>query len=687
MRRSPISPAHRSRATDPTPNTPASIQLPHRTGTRSEDDLSQDEIVGITRATLVKLSATSIVHVLDALLGLLTDLARPYTSVAAHPTHVLLSEFYILALVADCCAHHWASVGRNDGRASPPSSDGGFTDSLLLLRNVASVPAPQPLPDALVTSIFEFIKLFFGPLPDGYVLPAKTLLDETPGSLTLTPGEPDGPKSVRSGRYGDDVDSTGLLDLNAPAIEAHVKTVVEFVTATSWPAAFDYFRNVIYTIRATAAPTQGPPISSLVAADEERSALVILRLVAYFWVDANKLGQMIQELCSSFLHFRKHFQNTVAVVAPLLISRWLDRFPDEFVQLHTMHKRLDGGADTLFDMTHTVVDNARRRALLYPLQTTLLLLLPDVFEVASNLREAKSGSMSKKVGFLDSLRKALRNRNEQAAYCLVSLLRATRHFNAESDSALLSYAMDVQDEVRDAVFRKVHGADASMFDQDILTAAFVSLAHLNFDICVESLCHTCLAPTAPHGFRIAVIQTCSHFARLRDNKKYLRLFTAASPFIQSQLTVSPRQDIDPETSSVKELTNPGCVLEKTISLQFTEMLLGSRGAWHRRSDHSASIIMICNILDFLNASPMTLFSGSPDGTDERNSFFEDNFESLFSCMVVADEAVRQAAVGVAKRLFAEEHVLESLKASKRLESRDFKQKFWRLTWVASSLLN
>ncbi|EJT70411.1 hypothetical protein GGTG_11435 [Gaeumannomyces tritici R3-111a-1] len=632
-------------------------RLPHRTGTRSEDDLSQDEIVGITRATLVKLSATSIVHVLDALLGLLTELARPYTSVAAHPTHVLLSEFYILALIADCCAHHWASVGRN-GRASPLSTDDGFDEPLLLPRNIASLPAPQPLPDALVTRIFEFIKLFFGPLPDGYVLPAKTLLDETPGSLTPAPGESDGPKSVRSGRYGDDVDSTGLMDMNAPAIETNVKTIVEFVTATSWPAAFDYFRNVIYTLRATAGPVQGPPISSLVAADEERAALVILRLVAYFWVDANKLGQMIQELCSSFLHFRKHFQNTVAVVAPLLISRWLDRFPDEFVQLHTMHKRLDGGADTLFDMTHTVVDNARRRALLYPLQTTLLFLLPDVFEVASNLREAKSGSMSKKVGFLDSLRKALRNRNEQAAYCLVSLLRAARHFSAESDSALLSYAMDVQDEVRDAVFRKVHGADAFMFDQDILTAAFVSLAHLNFEICVESLCLTCLAPAAPHGFKIAVIQTCSHFARLRDNKRYLRLFAAAAPFIQGQIT--------------------------TISSQFTEMLLGNRGAWNRRSDHSTSIIMLCNILEFLNASPMTLFSGSPDGTDERNSFFEDNFESLFSCMVVADEAVRQAAVGVAKRLFAEENVLESIRASKRLGSRDFKRKFWRLTSLVLS---
>jgi neurofibromin 1 len=218
--------------------------------------------------------------------------------------------------------------------------------------------------------------------------------------------------------------------------------------------------------------------------------------------------------------------------------RWLDRYPEEFVQLHAMHKRRDGAPDTLFDMAQTVVDNGRRRAVLFPLQTTLLFLLPDVFEVASNLREAKSSSMSKKVAFLDGLRKALRNRNEQAAYCLVSLLRAARHFNAESDSALMSYAMDVQDEVKDAVFHRLTpGADEVLFEQDVMTAAFVSLAHLNFESCVTSLAQTCLAPSAPLSFKISAIQACSHFARLSNADDYQPLFTAASAFIQGQLKV------------------------------------------------------------------------------------------------------------------------------------------------------
>jgi neurofibromin 1 len=485
--------------------------------------------VVITRTTLVKISATSISIVLDALLSFLEDVARPYAAAIAHPPHVLLSELYILELVADCCSRHWefsstaATHDAHDDETDPP---------LALVR-----PPPEALDPPLVTRAFDVLKLLFDPIPEGYVLPANTILDECSSkNITIYPvDEPSGtPLSTKSDTP---VESTRLLQTHGAAIESRVKSIVEYLTASSWAAAFDYFRKVIYNVR-TAVPAQGAPIPNAAAAEDERSSLVILRLSSFFWVDGQKLSLVVQEFCSSFLHFRKSFQNSVAIVTPLLITRWLDRYPDEFVQLHMIQKRRDVGPDTLFDMTQTIVDNGRRRALLYPLQTTLLLLLPDVFEVASNLREAKSSSMAKKVAFLEGLRKALRNRNEQAAYCLVSLLRAARHFDAESDSALVSYAMDVQDEVRDAVFRRpTPGLDGGLFDQDVMTAAFVSLAHLNFEDCVSSLAQSCLVPSAPLGFKISVIQACSHFARLSDSDNYQGLFTAASAFIQGQLKV------------------------------------------------------------------------------------------------------------------------------------------------------
>lgn len=96
----------------------------------------------------------------------------------------------------------------------------------------------------------------------------------------------------------------------------------------------------------------------------------------------------------------------------------------------------------------------------------------------------------------------MRNGNERAGYCLVALLRAARHFDTESDSALVSYAMDVQDEVRDAIFTPL--SPAPHFDQDIITGVFISLVRLNPDGCVDPLVKLCTASSAPNGFKIAI---------------------------------------------------------------------------------------------------------------------------------------------------------------------------------------
>ena len=508
-------------------------RLPHRTGAHG-DSLFHDEVVAITRTTLVKVSASSIVIVLDTLLTLLEDLGRPFNkSLASHPPLVLLSELYILSLLADCCSSHWDASSIANSAASS-DSDGPPN------RRRATSPPPTVLDAAIVRRVFEAVKVFMSPTPDGQLLSAKTILDDYSTENLSTPNSSSGetPKTPVSSRSEDAIGTPQMLDSRIPEIESHVKTIVEYVTASTWKPSLDYLKSVIHRIR-TVLSAQAPSAQSSANAEEEWSSLVILRLVAYFWVDRQRLGQVLQEVCSSFLHFRKQFQNSIAISTPLLIIRWIERFPQEFVELHVMHLRVDGTPETLFDMAQTVGDNVRRKALLYPLQTALLFLLPDIFEVASNMREAKGGGVAKKVAYLESLRKMLRNKNEQAAYCLVSLLRVARHFDAESDSALMSYAMDFQDEVREALFRRAPiTPEATLLDQDLLTAAFVSLTHLNFEVSVDSLAINCLVPSAPQSFKIAVIQACSHFARLDNAESYEPLFRSASAFIQFQMRVS-----------------------------------------------------------------------------------------------------------------------------------------------------
>jgi neurofibromin 1 len=79
--------------------------------------------------------------------------------------------------------------------------------------------------------------------------------------------------------------------------------------------------------------------------------------------------------------------------------------------------------------------------------------------------------------------------------------------------------------------------DVANMDNALMCAAFVSLAHLDFESCVESLTPICLAPNAPQDIKIAVISACSHFARQTNADEYLPLFTKVAEFIRVQLRV------------------------------------------------------------------------------------------------------------------------------------------------------
>jgi neurofibromin 1 len=139
------------------------------------------------------------------------------------------------------------------------------------------------------------------------------------------------------------------------------------------------------------------------------------------------------------------------------------------------------------------------------------------------------------------LRKSLRSRNEAAIFCLTSILRVARHFDHDSDAALLSFALDVQEEVREAVFRKHTAGAESSIDSGLMTAAFVSLTHLGFETSVKSLTPLCLAPNAPKDFKIAAISACTHFARQSNAEEYEPLFTKVAEFISSQFQVCNSQ--------------------------------------------------------------------------------------------------------------------------------------------------
>ena len=488
----------------------------------------------LSRKSLLDISVTCIDVVLEQLLSLLEEIHRPYKSFANHPPYVVSSEIFILSLAADCCTRHWDSLAENYGPSTADPESGSWP---------APRPIPKPVDNAFVARMFEHFKHLRGPLADNVNIPARVIIDEDSANAIFPPFRTLGHSSVPSSSGSDEGHdlSTTIPGLPTTSLEAYTNTIIQFVTASNWPATFDYLRSVTMRIR-NSAPAAGSNVQSPAMVEEEKSLLVILSMLSNMWIDGQKLGIIVQEFCSNFLHFRKSLQNTISYVMPVLVSGVVEHYPKDFARSHSQRRRFQG-ADTFFDMAQTMADSGKRKSsVYYPLQTCLLLLQPDVFEVASNFRDAKSSALAKKAAFLENLKKAARNRNESAVCCIVGSVHAARLIAHEGEEAgLVSWCWDIVDELREIVFpRHVSGTDGVLFDQELTTVAFVSLAEFNFDTFHAVLSDECLRPAAPQTFKIALIQACSFFAQKHDARRYRKLFTRAAPFIQEQLKVSAK---------------------------------------------------------------------------------------------------------------------------------------------------
>lgn len=482
-----------------------------------------------TRATLVRVSASSPIAVLDPLITLLEELGRPYRTATTHPPHIIASEVYLLKLIADCCFANWQTI-----------REPAFDTIGLGAHFRGGQKLPKPLPNTLVTRIFDSVKIFLDPIPEDYVLPPRHLVFEAHDVLDDVPTAPD--MASRTGSSNSSSEELRDLSDRLPLSMSNeigqlARIVVAYVSAGNWTASFDYLRTTIYRVRNVAAGhTAMQPI--LANVQEERHALGVLQFLAFLWVDSQKLVAVIQELTSNFLHLRKSYQTVIAVSTPGLIIGWTLRYSDEYASLHNGRRKLDSSIDTLFDMSLTLADNSKRRTCLHQFQCVLLCLMPDVFEVAGNFRDAKTGSLAKKVSYLEGLQKGFHNRSDTIIQCFVAFVRNGPIIGLNSDCAIVSYAMDIQDEVRDAVFRKSSTNPAlSMFDQDLITCTFICLAEANIEDSIEPLVQICLQPNAPQTFKIALVQSCTFFAKRATPDRYSSLFGSSVGYIQNQFKV------------------------------------------------------------------------------------------------------------------------------------------------------
>jgi hypothetical protein len=396
-----------------------------------------------------------------------------------------------------------------------------------LFGNNQSKPAvPSALDDTQAQRLLDYLIYLISPLPDDFELPSSWLLD---GEIRAYP-------DTTNGTVKGSLKTKSLLD----DLGRSSSIIISYLSAANWSIVFNCFQSKLRQLRAVVAGSVNGTNAQSQEEDENRETLSAMQIMVYLHLDGQQLSLILQELSGCFLNLRKDAQSVIARLLPGTISRWMKSSPKEFLGLHSTTNKSIQGADVLFDMANSITDNrARRKGVVWPMQMALVFLVPEAFWVAANMRDAKSGQVAKKAAFLESLRNSLTSpRNHHAAlFCLVWLCQAATRYSFESESALYSYAVDLQTDVRRSVlqFTDMGSAD-HMPDRDMLVASIVALAELDPDPICEAAPRM-LNVNSPIALRIGLIGACSVLAAQEDSSRFEHLFELLAPFLRIHCTV------------------------------------------------------------------------------------------------------------------------------------------------------
>lgn len=198
------------------------------------------------------------------------------------------------------------------------------------------------------------------------------------------------------------------------------------------------------------------------------------------------------------------------------------------MRLCQSQKRLEGGPDVLFEICSSLADTTRKKAILWPLQTMLLILCPDILYSISTPEGSSRSVNNKKTVFLATLKSSLKpgRMAELAAICYVDICKAATYVSKTDASALRHIVPDVENELRNQLFdpEKPLIADSLMSGlgiiidhRSLLADCLVAMFRLNPRHAMRSLFPSCLDHRAPTLFKISLVKACLAIAS-EENK-------------------------------------------------------------------------------------------------------------------------------------------------------------------------
>lgn len=183
--------------------------------------------------------------------------------------------------------------------------------------------------------------------------------------------------------------------------------IVQYLSASRWDIILVRLRNKLNSHWSAAIAA-----ASGATHPDDLPDMSEVHLLEFSHLDDVRLAAVLAELAISFGSLRKTVQPILASVLNSVITRFVNQNPRIYYAMYEDGKRLSfaGQPELLFDAIFSVGDSIQRRSATWPALAILLPLCPEiVMQIAMGGGDTRSPMLSKKVLFLDALRKGVRS--------------------------------------------------------------------------------------------------------------------------------------------------------------------------------------------------------------------------------------------------------------------------------------
>ncbi|CAO3592087.1 unnamed protein product [Absidia cylindrospora] len=474
------------------------VRLPINSG-RKIESLEHDPIVQQTVAAIIELSTYKLSTIANALGSVLENVSKHHQSTLVErivPIDVLQSQLFAHQREeADAAAAATGAVGYD---ISPrQSTDNGST------RQHQSIYIP-PLDDALVSFILALMNRFLNQVhlmeeANDHHFSSSTLSTTSSSftSTTATTINTDNGSSLASSSSSSTQLDASILETMSDIYKVAGK-VLYYVSASNWSFYYSKIKSAVQILGSIGDGIETNPPD--------------IRMLEYSCLTRQRLHTVLTELSPYYLHMKRQGKLLYSKMIRRGIWRWIETYPSEYEQVCASDNRLLGGSEILFDMCSSSADTSKKKAIMWPLQTILLSLSPDLLLQAFLDNPA---SQNRRTSFLGTLRKSLKSSRtaDIAAMCYVDLCKAATYIQPNDDSVLHHIAADIDGDLREKIWTNINETTSSTLgysiDQQALTTDYL-LTRLRLDTkgTLATLVPSCLTDHAPIRFKLALVKAC-----------------------------------------------------------------------------------------------------------------------------------------------------------------------------------